>query len=295
MTPWEGYNWFAIKLDDRGWAMRRGTLRGFGETPRCHRPAAAALLALLLLNAGCGSGSVGSPVTTAAAPAATPPSTPAAAPAATPTSAPAATPPAPSPPSTPSFKDRIASFFSGATQKEPQPVANAQPDAECPFLDIRQGASTLTIPPTPPDGANEAMSLKYQGTFVRAARDCAVVGGQMVMRVGVQGRIIVGPAGGPGQLDVPLRIAIVSTPLTAPKTLVTKLIRIPVAIGPNTSNADFTHIEEGLTFPMPPSSSDQYIVYIGFDPFGAAAEDQAKKPAPAKKPKPKPNPNAPTG
>src|SRR6516165_7443871 len=137
MTPWEGYNWFAIKLDDRGWAMRRGTLRGFGETPRCNRPAATALLALLLLNAGCGSGSVGSPVTTASTPAATP------------TSATAGTPP---------------------------------------------------IPPPPPDGANEAMSLKYQGTFVRAARDCAVVSGEMVMRVGVQGRIIVGPAGGPGQV-----------------------------------------------------------------------------------------------
>ena len=53
------------------------------------------------------------------------------------------------------------------------------------------------------------MSLKYQGTFVRAARECAVVGGQMVMKVGVEGRIIVGPAGGPGQVDVPLRIAVV--------------------------------------------------------------------------------------
>ena len=34
--------------------------------------------------------------------------------------------------------------------------------------------------------------------LLRAARDCAVVNGQMVMRVGVQGRIIVGPAGGAG-------------------------------------------------------------------------------------------------
>ena len=75
-----------------------------------------------------------------------------------------------------------------------------------------QGASTLTIPPPPPDGSNEAMALRYQGNFVRAARECAVVGGQMVMKVGVQGRIIVGPAGGPGQVDVPLRIAVVEAP-----------------------------------------------------------------------------------
>jgi hypothetical protein len=261
--------------------MTRGTKRRFPKSGSRHRSPAGAVLALSLL-AGCSGGGAGAPATTAST-----------------GSVPAApsTAPAPAAPSTPSLKDKIASFFSGATQKEPQPVTNAQPDVECPFLDIRQGASTLTFPPPPPDGGNEAMSLKYQGIFVRAARDCAVVNGQMVMRVGVQGRIIVGPAGGPGQIEVPLRIAVVSAPITAPKTVVTRLIRIPVTIGANDPNVDFTHIEEGLSFPMPSSSSDPYLVYIGFDPLGAAAQDQAKKPGPAKKPKPsvKPNPNAPTG
>jgi hypothetical protein len=252
------------------------------------------VLALLLL-AGCSGGGAGAPPTTATS-ATTATTATTASTASAPSAAPSAA-PAPAAPSTPSLKDKIASFFSGATQREPQPVTNAQPNVECPFLDIRQGASTLTFPPPPPDGNNEAMSLKYQGIFVRAARDCAVVNGQMVMRVGVQGRIIVGPAGGAGQIDVPLRIAIVSAPITAPKTVLTKLIRIPVTIGANDPNVDFTHIEEGLSFPMPSSSSDPYIVYIGFDPVGAAAQDQAKKPPPAKKPKPavKPNPNAPTG
>jgi hypothetical protein len=262
--------------------MRRETRRTVSGYGRRDRAPAGTLLAFLLLASGCSGSGLGVPATTASVP-----STPAAAPAASPSSS-----------SSPSLKDKIASFFSGATQKEPQPVTNAQPDVECPFLDIRQGASTLTIPPPPPDGSNEAMSLKYQGNFVRAARDCAVVNGQMVVRVGVQGRIIVGPAGGPGQVDVPLRIAVVSAPITSPKTVLTKLIHIPVTIGANDTNVDFTHIEEGLSFPMlPAGATDPYLIYIGFDPLGAAAQEQAKKPAPAKKPKPtaKPNPNAPTG
>ena len=266
--------------------MTRGTKHPFpGSGWRLGSPAAVAFALLLL--AGCSGGGTGAPVATASTSAAPP----------APTTTGAAQPPAPAVPSTPSLKDKIANFFSGATQKEPQPVTNAQPNVQCPFLDIRQGASTLTFPPPPPDGSNEAMSLKYQGMFVRAARDCAVVNGQMVMRVGVQGRIIVGPAGGAGHIEVPLRIAVVSAPITAPKTVITRLIRIPVTIGANDANVDFTHIEEGLSFPMDSSSSDPYVAYIGFDPFGAAAADQAKKPAPAKKPKPavKPNPNAPTG
>ncbi len=236
----------------------------------------AALLALVLVVPGCGGGGggvFGGPTATPAPDAATPP-----------------------PPSSPSLKDKFSSFFAGASQKAPQPVANAQPDIDCPLIDIRQGASTLTIPPPPPDGSNEAMSLKYQGIFVRAARECAVVGGQMVMKVGVEGRVIVGPAGGPGQVEVPLRIAVVSAPGGVSKTVLTKLVRIPVTVG-NDDNTAFTDIEDGLSFPLPsPGLLDSYIVYIGFDPIGAAQEDKQRlKPAPALKPKSRPKPTAPTG
>jgi hypothetical protein len=138
------------------------------------------------------------------------------------------------------------------------------------------------------------MGLKYQGSFVRAARECAVNNGQMVMKVGIQGRIIVGPAGGPGHVDVPLRMAVVDAPSSGTKVITTKFIQIPVDI-PNEDGANFSHIEEGLSFPLPTPASElgNYVVYIGFDQLSA---QNAAKPAPAsKKPKPKPNPNAPTG
>ncbi|MGA2891249.1 MAG: hypothetical protein ABSE22_00160 [Xanthobacteraceae bacterium] len=258
----------------------------------CDRLPLAALLALVLVAPGCSGGSIGAstmPAQTATAPTAVPPTAPS-----------TATPPS-APPASPSLKDKIGGFFSSKSATAPQPVANAQPDIDCPFIDIRQGASTLTIPPPPPDGGNEAMALKYQGDFVRAARECKVVGGQMVIKIGVQGRIIVGPAGGPGQVEVPLRIAVVSAPTVGSKVIATKLIRIPVTVPPGEGNASFTHIEEGVAFPLPSAAElASYIVYIGFDPVGAAAEDQARQrpaAAPKVKPKPgaKPNPSAPTG
>lgn len=259
----------------------------------CGRLPVAASLLLALLAPGCSSSSVNA-VTTA-----TPPVT------ASPTAAPAvAAPAAPTtvaaaPPASTSLKDKIANFFSTNSAKTAQPVTNgSQPNVDCPYIDIRQGASTLTIPPPPPDGSNEAMTLKYQGDFVRAARECKVVGNQMVMKVGVQGRIIVGPAGGPGQVDVPLRIAVVNAPTFGSQVIVTRLIHIPVTVGPTDDNTTFTHIEDDLAFPLPTSSSiDDYIVYIGFDPIGAAEAERPKpRPAAKIKPKPKPKPNpAPTG
>ncbi len=116
----------------------------------------------------------------------------------------------------------------------------------------------------------------------------------MVMKVGIQGRVIVGPAGGPGHVDVPLRIAVVDAPSSGMKVITTKFIQIPIDIA-NDDGANFSHIEEGLTFPLPTpvSELENYVIYIGFDQFSASAA----KPAPAGKPraKPKPNPNAPTG
>lgn len=186
----------------------------------------------------------------------------------------------------------ISDMFTGSSAKSQQGATGAQPDVNCPPVDVRQGASTLAIGPT---GNKTAMSLKYQGEFTREARDCAVAGGTMVMRIGVQGRVVVGPAGGPGQVEVPLRIAVVQETPGGARPIMTKFIRIPVTIGPNDGSALFTHIEEGLSFPLPtPTSSlDDYIAYIGFDPFSAEALDRQKqKPAPKLRNRPKPSASA---
>lgn len=193
------------------------------------------------------------------------------------------------PQSSPSLSDKISGFFTGSTTQSG--ATNTASNVYCPFIDIREGASTLTVGPT---GDNAALGLKYQGTFVRAARQCAVVNGQMVMKIGVEGRIIVGPAGGPGEVNVPLRIAVVEDTVSGPKPIVSKFIRLPVTIPPGAGSTTFTHIEDALSFPLPSEANlENDTVYIGFDPIAAAEEDKLKGHAAAKvKPKPKRKPAA---
>jgi len=182
--------------------------------------------------------------------------------------------------------------FTGSSAKGAQTVAGAQPDVNCPPVEVRQGASTLTIGS---NGNQSAMAVRYQGEFTREARDCAVVNGNMVMRIGVQGRVILGPAGVPGQVEVPLRIAVVQETPGGARPITTKFIRIAVTVASNDSNPVFAHVEEGVTFPVPtPTSSlDDYVVYVGFDPFTAQAQDKPKeKPAPRARSRPKPTPSA---
>ncbi len=278
--------------------MKRGMLRNYRRW--VDRAPAAALLALAFVVPGCSGGNssiFGGPAATATSEP-PPPSPPAAA-----TAPPPPQPPltAQASPSSSSLKDKIEQFFATAgAASEPRPVINTQQaNVDCPLIDIREGAGTLTIPPPPPDGSNDAMSLKYQGAFVRAARDCKVLANQLVMKIGVEGRVIVGPAGGPGQVEVPLRLAVVDQSPSGTKTILTKLIRIPVSVVSADAGATFTHIEDNFAFPLPSSAElDDYLVYIGFDPIGAQEEDKTKLRPAARikpKPKPKPNPNAPSG
>ncbi|MEX0751990.1 MAG: hypothetical protein WD073_03580 [Xanthobacteraceae bacterium] len=152
-------------------------------------------------------------------------------------------------------------------------------------MDVRLGASTLTIPP----GDTDAFSLRYQGTIGEMARECKVVEGIMTMKVGVRGRVLVGPSGGPGTLDLPLRFAVVREG-PEPQVIVSKLHKIPVTIPEGAPNVVFSYIDEDVTFPRPSANDiNAYIVYVGFDPL-AEPQKPAKKPAK----KPAANPRTPT-
>jgi hypothetical protein len=200
------------------------------------------------------------------------------------TSAPAPTTSASAAPASsgPSFTSRVKSFFSGDSSNlttAAAPGAPAVPEIDCPSVEYRQGAATLPV--NSPGSENAALGLRYLASFVQTARECVVRGADLVIKVGVQGRIVVGPAGGPGPIAIPLRYALVREGLQ-PRTLWTKLFMVPVTIPDNQLNLPWLHIEEEMTVPLPSNGEiDRYVIYIGFDPdSAAAAAPKPAKPAP---------------
>jgi hypothetical protein len=178
------------------------------------------------------------------------------------------------------FGGRFSNLFASATPGVMQPASPtpSAPDVECPGVDIRTGASTLNI--AAKAGQATAGDLRYQLSFGQTARECTVQGGAMSIKVGVQGRLILGPMGGPGIVDVPLRYAVVREG-PQPRTLVNKFKKLPVTVPPDQTHIQFVDIEEGLTFPLPSNMElEAYVVYIGFDETGDKNE---KKPAKAAK------------
>jgi len=183
-----------------------------------------------------------------------------------------------------SFSDRFSNFVLGSPATAGEGAGVTPPDIDCPTVEIRQGAATYSQ--SGPDNGSTALSLRYQANFLRGARECALRAGTVNMKVGVEGRVILGPAGSPGTLTLPVRLALVREGVE-PKTIWTKFYMVPVNVPSGESNVTFTHVEEDLSFPMPSAADfDAYVIYVGFDPDGAALEQKKKRPAkPAAKPK----------
>jgi hypothetical protein len=197
--------------------------------------------------------------------------------------------------STPAMTSRFTSLFGsggGAQSANAQAISPAQTqaqapaatmkDEDCPAVDIRGGAGTLSVAAR--NDQPTASDLRYQLTFNALARQCSLVGQSVHMKVGVQGRVVVGPAGAPAEVGVPLRYAIVREGVE-PRTIMTKFKRLPVALPPGTPNVLFTDVEEDISFPMPSRDEIQaYVLYVGFDDTGDRNE---RRPPAAKKAAPK--------
>jgi len=183
-----------------------------------------------------------------------------------------------SPASSQSFTDRFKNLFGGKSEEAPAPGAppaagEAPSDLSCPPVSIRAGASTyqVAVPGKQPVGND----LRFQVTITRTARECSYNGGEITARIGIQGRVIAGPAGAPSAVEIPMRVAVVQSGIQE-KTIATKAYRTSVTMSEDGS-VPFTLVAEDLVYPAPSGAvGDSYIFYIGFDPQALKPEPKAK-------------------
>ncbi|PDT72348.1 hypothetical protein [Bradyrhizobium sp. C9] len=173
-----------------------------------------------------------------------------------------------------SLSDRFKNLFGGgSSDSKPaaqQPLSDADAGLTCPPVQIRSGASTYSVAV---DG-KEAVGndVKFLASITRTARECNLNSGQITAKIGIQGRIIVGPQGAPPTIQVPLRVAVVKGGV-GEKTIATKAYTTTVQMD-DSGSVPFSLVAEDVVYPAPSAAeNDDYIFYIGFDP-------QALKPEP---------------
>jgi hypothetical protein len=180
-----------------------------------------------------------------------------------------------------SLTDRFKGLFGGSSEKKPAPAAagetSEETDLTCPPVTVRAGAATFAV--AAPGKQAVGNDMRYQASITKMARECSISAGQITARIGIQGRVIAGPAGAPPSVQVPIRVAVVISGV-GEKVIATKAYQTTVTMTED-SSVPFVVVAEDLVYPAPVGAvADNYVFYVGFDPQALKPEPKAK---PAKK------------
>jgi hypothetical protein len=159
--------------------------------------------------------------------------------------------------------------------------APAAPGAEvrhifCPEVLILEGtAASQAYAGTPPSSAN----LRYQYALDDTARECTLEGDQLAIKIGIAGKVLLGPAGSPGSFSVPVRMAVLREHDNQP--IVSNLYRAAVTVAAGETRADFTIVSEPLRVPfIQDHAEDDYTIRVGIDEGGSADKPAGKSAKP---------------
>jgi hypothetical protein len=130
-------------------------------------------------------------------------------------------------------------------------------DLECPVVEIEDGAATARV------GGPENTAVRYQFDLVDTARECQPRGDQFSLKVGVAGRLLIGPAGSPGAYSTNVKVLVRRE--VDQKTVFEKTYRVEA----NTAGgvqAPFRLVTELVMLPLTRAQlNDDYSIFVGFD------------------------------
>lgn len=127
----------------------------------------------------------------------------------------------------------------------------------CPAVRLRQGTESYRI--YKGKDRENPNDLRYQVAINKVARECNYVGQNLEIKVGARGWVITGPAGGPGSLRVPIRVAVQQGDCSRHF----KLHQYETSVAQGETRAEFQFVDDTIVIPAP--STKNVRIYLGFD------------------------------
>src|SRR6478752_6057835 len=132
----------------------------------------------------------------------------------------------------------------------------------CPELRLQVGGESYALFERDHDG--DAKYVRYLGSITSSARECTTVTDTgMSIKVGVAGRIVAGPKGGPGKVTMPLKVTVLKQ--HGNKVLFSKSYTAAVTLAGSDLSATFSQVIDPVAFKRSADDED-LIIYVGFDP-----------------------------
>lgn len=159
-------------------------------------------------------------------------------------------------------------MFQSTTPPVAEPLPNDPNDNFiCPEVIIAEGGAAIRA-----QGGTDSGSLRHQISILNFARECIAPtpAGGFNLKVGVEGRVLLGPAGSAGSYYGTLTTQV----LRGTTVVARRASRVGGTVPSGQGGVDFSHVEEGIV--VPPGRGEIEII-IGLSPGGGAAPARSRR------------------
>ncbi|MFZ9502737.1 MAG: hypothetical protein ACO27F_14330 [Beijerinckiaceae bacterium] len=148
------------------------------------------------------------------------------------------------------------------------PEADPNVDLVCPEVHVREGAAALRV--------MAGGAVRHQFSIGELARQCRVVNKQLILKVGVEGKALLGPAGSPSSFSVPITIAVRRD--GEERALVSRAYRAQAVIPAGQSQTTFTVVSDEIAVPfISESANEDYEILVSVDGAAPAGEPRRRR------------------
>jgi len=172
------------------------------------------------------------------------------------------------------FRDSNAALYAFLTGTGSRPPSSAPRGEEeevlvCPEIEARQDAVYYDIYAA--KELRDPKNVRYQAVINKFARQCDFQSDYFAIKLGFAGRVLVGPAGGPGEVTLPVRAELAGK---GDQVVWSKTYKIQVTVPPESGSQFFAQVTDDLVYqPRFGEKLEDFRVYIGFE-----KEDEATDP-----------------
>jgi hypothetical protein len=167
----------------------------------------------------------------------------------------------------------MGNMFAPAASPSPSTLQTANPTAaelqagsiaampaiatECPPIKVREGGETWFNYGNGKRGDTRA--LNYQAVIEKQSRNCVVSNGLITVKMGMVGRLLLGPAGNQSNVNVPVRFSVERDGVP----MFSERYDIPVTITPPNQSEEFVKVVENVAVPY--TGGENIVFWVGFD------------------------------
>lgn len=146
---------------------------------------------------------------------------------------------------------------------ESPPTSNVTQD--CPVVFIDNGASMIRMPQDA-----DASSVRYQLSIDQTARECLIEGENVSIKLGIEGGVVLGPAGAPGAFTATISVAL--RRLKDYSLVSSKSYQVSASVAPDGMRGDYRLLADPISVPLVSKRAhEDYEIIVGFSQGGSTS------------------------